>query len=195
LGRGGPLGETHSPSPQELRGGGGLKIALYPGSFDPITYGHIDILRRAKRLFDKLIVAVVENPRKTPLFSAEERKRLVEEALTEEGICGVEVITYSGLLVEYAKRVGAVAVVRGLRATSDFDYEFQLALTNRDLDSDIETVFLMTAGQYSFLSSSIVKEIKLYGGDISKFVPRCVEKALEEKFRALGKKPDPETLA
>jgi pantetheine-phosphate adenylyltransferase len=172
-----------------------LKIALYPGSFDPITYGHIDILRRAKRLFDKLIVAVVENPRKTPLFSAEERKRLVEEALKEEGICGVEVITYSGLLVEYAKRVGAVAVVRGLRATSDFDYEFQLALTNRDLDSDIETVFLMTAGQYSFLSSSIVKEIKLYGGDISKFVPRCVEKALEEKFRALGKKPDPETLA
>jgi pantetheine-phosphate adenylyltransferase len=172
-----------------------LKIALYPGSFDPVTYGHIDILRRAKRLFDKLIVAVVENPRKTPLFSAEERKHLVEEALKEEGICGVEVITYSGLLVECAKRVGAVAVVRGLRATSDFDYEFQLALTNRDLDSDIETVFLMTAGQYSFLSSSIVKEIKLYGGDVSKFVPRCVEKALEEKFRALGKKPDPETLA
>lgn len=152
-------------------------------------------MRRAQRLFDKLVVAVVENPRKTPLFSAEERKRLVEEALAEAGICGVEVITYSGLLVECAKKVGAVAVVRGLRATSDFDYEFQLSLTNRDLDSDIETVFLMTAGQYSFLSSSIVKEIKVYGGDVSKFVPRCVERALEEKFRALEKKLDPERLS
>jgi pantetheine-phosphate adenylyltransferase len=171
-----------------------LRTALYPGSFDPITYGHIDILRRAKRVFDKLIVAVVENPRKTPLFSAEERKRLVEEALAEEGICGVEVITYSGLLVECAKKAGAVAVVRGLRATSDFDYEFQLALTNRDLDSDIETVFLMTAGKYSFLSSSIVKEIKLYGGDVSRFVPRCVEQALAEKFKALGHKVNPHAL-
>ncbi len=172
-----------------------MKIALYPGSFDPITYGHIDVLRRAKRLFDKLIVAVIENPRKTPLFGVEERRRLVEEALKEEGICGVEVITYSGLLVECAKQMGALAVVRGLRATSDFDYEFQLALTNRDLDSDIETVFLMTAGQYSFLSSSIVKEIKLYGGDVSKFVPRCVERALEEKLRHLREKIDPDRLA
>jgi len=171
-----------------------VRIALYPGSFDPITYGHIDVLRRAKRLFDKLVVAVVENPRKTPFFTAEERKRLVEEALKEEGICGVEVITYSGLLIECAKKVGAVAVVRGLRATSDFDYEFQLALTNRDLDSQIETVFLMTAGQYSFLSSSIVKEVKLFGGEVSKFVPRCVERALEAKFQALGKKLDPKTL-
>ncbi|MFN3346991.1 MAG: pantetheine-phosphate adenylyltransferase [Candidatus Bipolaricaulaceae bacterium] len=168
-----------------------MRVAVYPGSFDPITYGHLDVLRRAKRLFDKLIVAVVENPRKTPLFTAEERKKLVEEALAEEGICGVEVITYSGLLVECAKRVGAVAVVRGLRATSDFDYEFQLALTNRDLDSDIETVFLMTAGQYSFLSSSIVKEIKLYGGDVSKFVPRCVEQALEEKVRHIRSRLNP----
>lgn len=171
-----------------------MKTALYPGSFDPITYGHIDVLQRAKRLFDKLIVAVIENPRKTPLFGAEERKKLVEEALKEEGICGVEVITYSGLLVECAKQVGALAVVRGLRATSDFDYEFQLALTNRDLDSDIETVFLMTAGQYSFLSSSIVKEIKLYGGDVSKFVPRCVERALEKKLRQLQEKIDPDRL-
>lgn len=171
-----------------------MRIALYPGSFDPITYGHIDVLRRAKRLFDKLIVAVVENPRKAALFTAEERKKLVEMALAEEGICGVEVITYSGLLVECAKKVGAVAVVRGLRATSDFDYEFQLALTNRDLDSDIETVFLMTAGKYSFLSSSIVKEIKLYGGDVTKFVPRCVDQALADKFQALGYRVTPTVL-
>ena len=157
--------------------------ALYPGSFDPITYGHIDVLVRAKKLFCPLIVAVVENPRKTPLFSEVERKRLVEEALREAGIDDVPVITYSGLLVECAKSLGVEAIVRGLRATSDFDYEFQLALTNRDLDSEVETVFLMTAGKYSFLSSSIVKEVARYGGDVSKFVPKCVERALREKYR------------
>lgn len=157
--------------------------ALYPGSFDPITYGHIDVLVRAKKLFRPLIVAVVENPRKTPLFSVVERKRLVEEALREAGIDDVPVITYSGLLVECAKSLGVEAIVRGLRATSDFDYEFQLALTNRDLDSEVETVFLMTAGKYSFLSSSVVKEVARYGGDVSKFVPKCVERALREKYR------------
>ena len=157
--------------------------ALYPGSFDPITYGHIDVLVRAKKLFCPLIVAVVENPRKTPLFSVVERKRLVEEALREAGIDDVPVITYSGLLVECAKSLGVEAIVRGLRATSDFDYEFQLALTNRDLDSEVETVFLMTAGKYSFLSSSVVKEVARYGGDVSKFVPKCVERALREKYR------------
>ncbi len=157
--------------------------ALYPGSFDPITYGHLDVLQRARKVFNQLTVAVVENPRKVALFSAEERRHLVEESLREVGIKDVPVITYSGLLIECAKRLGVVAIVRGLRATSDFDYEFQMALTNRDLDSDIETVFFMTAGRYSFLSSSIVKEVKRYGGDVSKFVPRCVERALEEKFR------------
>lgn len=156
--------------------------ALYPGSFDPITYGHIDVLVRAKKLFCPLVVAVVENPRKTPLFSVAERKRLVEESLREVGITDVEVITYSGLLVECAKALGVDVIVRGLRATSDFDYEFQLALTNRDLDSDVETVFLMTAGKYSFLSSSIVKEVARYGGDVSKFVPKCVERALRERY-------------
>lgn len=160
-----------------------MRKALYPGSFDPITHGHLDVLRRAKRLFDTLIVAVVENPRKAPLFSAVERRGLVEAALAEEQVRGVKVTTYSGLLVECAKELGVVAVVRGLRATSDFDYEFQFALTNRDLNSDIESVFLMTAGQYSFLSSSLVKEIGQYGGDVSKFVPACVAKALQAKFR------------
>jgi len=157
--------------------------ALYPGSFDPITYGHLDVLKRARKVFDQLTVAVVENPRKAALFSAAERRRLVEESLKEVGIEDVPVITYSGLLIECAKRLGVVAIVRGLRATSDFDYEFQMALMNRDLDSDIETVFFMTAGEYSFLSSSIVKEVKRYGGEVSKFVPRCVERALAEKFR------------
>ncbi|HDI11460.1 MAG TPA: pantetheine-phosphate adenylyltransferase [Candidatus Acetothermia bacterium] len=157
--------------------------ALYPGSFDPITFGHIDVIMRARKLFEPLIVAVVENPRKTPLFTVEERRRLVEEALQEMGITDVQVITYSGLLIECAKSLGVDAIVRGLRATSDFDYEFQLALTNRDLDSDVETVLLMTAGKYSFLSSSIVKEVARYGGDVSKFVPKCVQLALERKFR------------
>lgn len=164
-----------------------MRTALYPGSFDPITYGHLDVLRRAQRLFDELIVAVVENPRKAALFSPHERRNLVEEALEEEGIQGVRVITYSGLLVDCARELGAVAVVRGLRATSDFDYEFQFALTNRDLDSDIESVFLMTAGRYSFLSSSLVKEISQYGGDVTKFVPRCVAKALHAKLGTKGR--------
>ncbi|GAB4310334.1 MAG: pantetheine-phosphate adenylyltransferase [Candidatus Bipolaricaulota bacterium] len=159
-----------------------MRRALYPGSFDPITYGHLDVLRRAARLFDQLIVAVVENPRKEPLFSAAERRDLVKKALAEEKIRGVNVITYSGLLVDCARELGATAVVRGLRATSDFDYEFQFALTNRDLDSDIESVFLMTAGQYSFLSSSLVKEIAQYGGEVEKFVPDCVARALAAKL-------------
>jgi pantetheine-phosphate adenylyltransferase len=165
-----------------------MRRALYPGSFDPITYGHLDILRRARRLFDELVVAVVENPRKTSLFTADERRKLVEAALREEKIPKVRVVSYSGLLVDCARELGAVAVVRGLRATSDFDYEFQFALTNRDLDSEIESVFLMTAGQHSFLSSSLVKEIGQYGGDVSKFVPACVAKSLKAKF-GTKKKP------
>jgi len=156
--------------------------AIYPGSFDPITYGHIDIVRRARKLFPKLIIAIVANPNKNALFSVEERKQITRDALTEMGIDGVEVTSYTGLLIDCVHKLGASAVVRGLRANSDFDYEFQMALTNRDLDSDIETVLFMTAGKYSFLSSSIVKEVKRFGGNISSFVPDSVDRALSEKF-------------
>lgn len=157
--------------------------ALYPGSFDPITYGHLDIARRARRLFDELIVGVFANPNKRTLFSLEERKALVEQALKEEGLIDLKVISYDGLLIEAAKELGVEAVIRGLRVNSDFDYEFQIALTNRDLDSTFETVFLMTSRDWVFLSSSMVKEIKRFGGDVSRFVPRVVEAALERKFQ------------
>jgi len=160
-----------------------ISSAIYPGSFDPITYGHIDILRRAKKLFSRLIIAIVANPNKTPLFTVSERIELTKKALIEEKICGMEVISYDGLLIECANAYGGEAIVRGLRANSDFDYEFQMALTNRDLDSEIETVFFMTAGRYCFLSSSIVNEVKRYGGDVSSFVPKCVDEALERRFR------------
>lgn len=160
-----------------------LSSAIYPGSFDPITYGHIDIVRRATRLFNDLVIAVVANPRKKPLFSVTERVRIAEKALAECDICGVKVIEYDGLLIDCAKSNNVQAIVRGLRANSDFDYEFQMALTNRDLDSDIETVFFMTAGCYSFLSSSIVKEVKRFGGEIKSFVPKSVKQALAQKFK------------
>jgi len=140
-----------------------ITSAIYPGSFDPITYGHIDIVRRAEKLFSRLLIAIVANPNKETLFSIEERVAI-------------------GLLVDCAKSHGVSAIVRGLRANSDFDYEFQMALTNRDLAPQFESVFFMTAGEYSFLSSSIVKEVCSYGGDVSAFVPGSVKKALEEKL-------------
>jgi pantetheine-phosphate adenylyltransferase len=156
--------------------------ALYPGSFDPITYGHLDIIERAEKIFDDLIVGIVENPRKETLFSPKERKELAQEALEEEGIEVSKVITFDGLLVNCAKSHDRESIVRGLRANSDFEYEFQMALTNRDLAPSIESVFLMTSGEYSFLSSSIVKEVKELGGDVSTFVPRVVEERLAQKF-------------
>lgn len=156
--------------------------AIYPGSFDPITYGHLDIVERAEKIFDDLIVGVAKNPGKDTLFNAAERKELAELALEEESIEVSQVITFSGLLVDCAQKYDRESIVRGLRANSDFEYEFQMALTNRDLAPDTESVFLMTAGKYSFLSSSIVKEVKELGGDVSTFVPEIVEKRLEEKF-------------
>lgn len=160
-----------------------MSRAIYPGSFDPITYGHIDVVQRAKKIFEELIVAVVTNPIKQTFFTLEERRELCEQALRAERIDGVEVITWDGLVIECAQRYCAQAIVRGLRANSDFEREFQMALTNRDLNGDVESVFFMTSGEYSFLSSSMVKEIKLFGGDVSRFVPSVVEKALERKLR------------
>ena len=160
-----------------------MAIAVYPGSFDPITHGHIDIVRRARKLFGTLYVAVVANPHKQPYFTLEERVEITQAALAEEGVNGIEVISFDGLLVDCARERGADAIVRGLRANSDFEYEFQMALTNRDLAPEFESVFFMTAKRYSFLSSSIVKEICVYGGDVSTFVPRSVETALKKKLQ------------
>jgi len=159
-----------------------MAIAVYPGSFDPITYGHIDIVRRARKLFSKLYVAVVANPHKSPLFTAEERVEITQAALAEAGINGLEVISFDGLLIDCARERSADAIVRGLRANSDFEYEFQMALTNRDLAPEFESVFFMTAGRYSFLASSMVKEVCAYGGDVSTFVPNSVQTALQEKL-------------
>jgi len=167
--------------------------AIYPGSFDPITYGHIDIVRRARKLFPKLIIAIVANPNKHPLFSVEEREQITRDALAEMAINDVEVTSYKGLLIDCAHKLGATAVVRGLRANSDFDYEFQMALTNRDLDSDIETVLFMTAGKYSFLSSSIVKEVTRFGGNVTSFVPTSVQAALVHKFSKKTPPASPQT--
>ena len=161
-----------------------MAVAIYPGSFDPITHGHIDIARRARKLFAKLVIAVVANPHKNPLFTLEERVKLTKQALREEGVSGIEVTSYDGLLVECARIHGADAIVRGLRANSDFEYEFQMALANRDLAPEFESVFFMTAGNYSFLASSMVKEVARYGGAVANFVPKSVERALREKFPA-----------
>lgn len=160
-----------------------MRIAIYPGSFDPITNGHLDIIQRAQRLFDRLIVAVMANPSKHPLFTLEERRRLVQRSLQERGIHEVQVIARDCLLIALARELGAAAIIRGLRITSDFENEFQTALTNRDLDSSVESVYLMTNRDYSFISSSIVKEVKRYGGEVSRFVPQAVERALGEKFQ------------
>lgn len=158
--------------------------ALYPGSFDPITNGHLAIIKRAQKLFDHLIVAVVHNPNKEMLFTLEERQALVTDAMEEVGLEGIEVVTYNGLLVEFARDMEVDAIVRGLRVNSDFDYEFQMALMNRDMAPEIESVFLMTSGRYVFLSSSIVKEVKGYGEDISHLVPRVVDRALSKRLQS-----------
>ncbi|KAA9025987.1 pantetheine-phosphate adenylyltransferase [Niallia endozanthoxylica] len=156
------------------------RIAICPGSFDPVTNGHIDIITRGARIFDKLYVVVLNNGSKNPLFTAEERVALIKEATKE--IPKVEVESYSGLLVDYAKKVGAIANIRGLRAVSDFEYEMSITAMNRVLDQNLETFFIMTRNQYSFLSSSIVKEVARHGADISELVPEVVEIALKRKY-------------
>jgi pantetheine-phosphate adenylyltransferase len=163
-----------------------VKLAIYPGTFDPITNGHLDIVKRALKLFDRLIIAIGENPAKKPLFTLEERIFMINEAikdLPERNL--IEVESFSGLLVDYAKRKGAIAIIRGLRAVSDFEYELQLALMNRKLSNSIDTVFLMPSLKWIFLSSSIIKEAARFGGDVSDLVPPIVAQKLKEKFREM----------
>jgi pantetheine-phosphate adenylyltransferase len=157
-----------------------MKIAIYPGSFDPITNGHLDILERAMKLFDKVIITIARNSVKNPLFSEKERLAMIKEAVKD--LEGVEVDSFEGLLVEYARKKKATAVVRGLRAISDFEYELQMALMNRRLNEQLVTVFLMPNEKYTYLNSSIVREIARHQGDVKDFVPQHVYRKLMEKM-------------
>jgi pantetheine-phosphate adenylyltransferase len=165
---------------KQKRGAGSL--AVFPGSFDPITNGHLDIVDRGLAVFDRVRMAILVNPEKQPLFTVEERLAIIREAYRRNP--RVEVDTFSGLLVDYASRVGASVIIRGLRAISDFEYEFQMALMNRRLDPRIETVFMMPAESYSYVSSRLVKEVFQLGGRVSDLVPSVVEKRLSEKYGA-----------
>ncbi|ENQ3079410.1 pantetheine-phosphate adenylyltransferase [Bacillus multifaciens] len=156
-------------------------IAISSGSFDPITLGHLDIIKRGAKVFDEVYVVVLNNSSKEPLFTVEERLELIREATKD--IPNVKVDSHSGLLVEYARMRNANAILRGLRAVSDFEYEMQITSMNRKLEENVETFFIMTNNQYSFLSSSIVKEVARYGGNVSGLVPPIVERALKEKFQ------------
>ena len=157
-----------------------MRVGIYPGSFDPITLGHIDIIERSARIFDKLIVAVLRNSEKKSLFTVDDRIEMILDAVKEYK--NVEVIHFNGLTIEFAKKYNAECIVRGLRAVTDFEYELQLAQINKQLDKKLETIFLTTNIMYSYLSSSVVKEIAMYNGDITKFVTPFVEKKLKEKY-------------
>jgi pantetheine-phosphate adenylyltransferase len=157
-----------------------LSLAVFPGSFDPITNGHLDIVDRGLAVFDRVRMAILMNPEKQPLFSVEERVAIIHEAY--RGNPRVDVDTFSGLLVDYAERVGASVIIRGIRAISDFEYEFQMALMNRRLNPQIETVFMMPAESYSYVSSRLVKEVFQLGGRVSDLVPPVVERRLREKY-------------
>jgi len=157
-----------------------MHTAIYPGSFDPITNGHLDVVRRALSLVDRVIVGVIYNPAKAPLFSLEERMNLIRHHFRDEP--RVDVDSFSGLLIDFARLKNIYTIIRGLRAVSDFDYEFQMAITNRHLCPELDTVFLMTDVDYSYLSSSLVKQVARFGGDVSSFVPPDIETKLKEKL-------------
>nr|WP_242620527.1 pantetheine-phosphate adenylyltransferase [Senegalia massiliensis] len=158
-----------------------MMTVIYPGSFDPVTNGHLDIIKRASKKFDKIIVTVLNNPSKNSLFNVEERVELLKN--TTKDIENVEIDSFAGLLIDYAKSKDVSIILKGLRALSDFEYEFQMALTNTMLDEELETFFLMTSSKYSFLSSSVVKEIAKFNGDVSKLVPEIVEYNLNKKLK------------
>ena len=157
-----------------------MRRAVYPGSFDPVTNGHLDVIERARKLFDEVIVAVAHNDEKQALFSLEERLQFLQDSIGK--IDMVRIAQFDGLLVEFATAQKASAVIRGLRAVSDFEFEFQMALMNRKLEAGVETIFLMPKEEYTYLSSRIIKEIARLGGDVSNFVPPLVAKALAQKF-------------
>lgn len=159
------------------------KLAIYPGSFDPVTNGHIDIIVRGLKIFDRIVVGILNNPEKNPLFTVTERKAMLEASL--KSFTNVEIDTFDGLLVDYALQRGAQAILRGMRAVSDFEYEFQMALMNRRLNREIQTVFLMTGLRWIFTSSSIIKEAARFGGNINGMVPKIVNQQLQRKFAAL----------
>jgi len=156
-------------------------IAIYPGTFDPITMGHLDIVDRTLNIFDKIIIAVAVNPQKKPLFTLEERLQMISKCFPD-GYSRIESEEVSGLIVDYAQQKGAKAIVRGLRAVSDFDYEFQLALMNRKLQREVDTLFLMPGFRWIFISSSIIKDAASHGGDVSELVPEHVDRMLKKKY-------------
>lgn len=158
-----------------------MRIGIYPGSFDPVTFGHIDVITRSAKLVDKLVIGVLNNSAKKPLFTAEERVNMIKEVI--KGIPNVEVEAFDGLLINFADLKNAQIIVRGLRAVTDFEYELQLAQLNKKLNKRVDTVFLTTSVDYAYLSSSIVREIANYGGDISKFVPENVMNLVYEKYK------------
>ncbi|HAM49226.1 MAG TPA: pantetheine-phosphate adenylyltransferase [Nitrospiraceae bacterium] len=161
-----------------------VKTAICPGTFDPITNGHLDLIGRGLMIFDEVIVAVAPSPKKEPFFTLDERLRMIRESVKK--YTNVRVETFNGLLVNYVKSRRSIAIIRGLRAISDFEYELQMALMNRRLDMSIETVFMMPSEEYSFLTSTIVKEVASFGGSVKQLVPEVVEKTLLEKLKIMG---------
>jgi pantetheine-phosphate adenylyltransferase len=156
-----------------------VRAAIYPGSFDPPTNGHLDIIRRARAVFERVVVAVLRNPRKDPMFTVAERVEMLRDAIGPDA--GVEVLAFDGLLVEAARKHDAKVIIRGLRAVSDFEYEFQMALMNRRLDDAVETMFMVPQASYTYLSSSLIKEVAALGGDVADFVPAAVEARLLQR--------------
>ncbi|MBK7980531.1 MAG: pantetheine-phosphate adenylyltransferase [Ignavibacteriae bacterium] len=165
-----------------------MKIVIYPGTFDPVTNGHIDVIKRAIDLFDKVVVTVARNPIKSPMFTVEERLIMLKESLKE--FPTVQVDSFEGLVVDHAKEVGAIGIIRGLRAISDFEYEFQMALMNRKLYEELRTVFLMPHEKYTYLNSTIVRNLAQFNSDVSDFVPSIVSKMLKEKSAIFNPKQD-----